>query len=409
MASHRKDTDLAGLAARAEAAKRDGDPSGFLGNLFYSDFAIILGGCIDLDLTIPEFERRRIIQKVAHDNTLQRPITGAVLLKACSLLERAYLEVSPKLYRLLTEVSLWSTLAVPATRIEGASISFKPNLDHAFSLRSRLAIDSQFAIGHALPNNYMRVAVRLDARSPYEAAERGLEALDLMRASWNLSLNRGKTWRFTSGQSTPINDIRLSPFHTVHDSSGALATDTFWYDPGYKKPANPFSDKTKFEKLIKFAKNLRQRMAASPYSGDLRTAMIRYVRALDSADLGDAFLKLWSLLEYLTDSTHDPYRVLTRRSAFMFKDQQRSILVLSNLANYRNRFVHTGSDSEEVESLVFQLKRYVDALLLFHLGNRFGFTNRAEAARFMDLPPDPVALKARSLRLQQAIRFIGGA
>jgi hypothetical protein len=46
MVSQRKDTDLPGLAARAERAKVEGDPPGFMsGWLFYSDFAIILGGC----------------------------------------------------------------------------------------------------------------------------------------------------------------------------------------------------------------------------------------------------------------------------------------------------------------------------------------------------------------------------
>lgn len=410
MASQRKDTDLPDLAARAEAAKADGDPAGFLtGGFFYSDFAVILGGCIDFEPTIPEFERRRIVQKVAHDSRLPRPITAQGLLKACSILERAYLGLPTRPFRLLTEVSLWWTLDVPNTKVEGVSITFKPKLDKAYSLRAQLARDSHMVLAHELPSGYMRVAAQLQARSPSEAAERALEALDLLRASWNLALNRGKSWRVTTGRPTPVNDIRLSPFHTVHESTGALATDTFWYEPGYRKPANLFNDKSKFEKLLAFAKNLRQRLAVSQYRDDLRTALIRYVRALDSADLNDTFLRLWSLLEYLTDSSHDPYKVATRRAAFMFADRERSLLVLSNLTGFRNRLVHVGSDSEDIESLVFQLKRYVDTLLLFHLGNRFGFTSRSEAALFMDLPPDAKKLKQKAHRLQQALRFIGGA
>ena len=84
------------------------------------------------------------------------------------------------------------------------------------------------------------------------------------------------------------------------------------------------------------------------------------VRALDSADLNGAFLRLWSLLEHLTDSTHEPYKVATRRAAFMFADRERSQLVLSNLTNYRNRFVHVGSETGDIESLVFQLKTLRD-------------------------------------------------
>lgn len=409
MASHKKGTDLSGLAARAEAARVDGDPTGFLkGAFFYSEFAVILGGCIEFERLVPEFERHRIVQKVAHNSSRSGSITAPSLLKACSAMERDYLSKPELPYRLLTELSLWQTLDAPAIRIEGAYITFKPKLNREFSLREKLARDSQATLGHDLPSNYTRVAVRLKARSPLEAAERGLEALDLLRASWNLALNRGKSWRVTCGRPTPVNDIRLSPFHTVHDASGNLATEDFWYDPGYRKPAPPFNDKAKFTRLVAFANDLRHRLAVSPYRDELRAALIRYVRALDAADFNDVFLRLWSLLEYLTDSTHEPYKVTTRRAAFMFKDRERSLLVLSNLTHFRNRLVHVGSESEDIESLVFQLKRYVDSLLLFHLGNRFGFTSRGEAALFMDLPAEATELKQRARRLQQALRFISG-
>lgn len=409
MASRRKDTDLATLAASAERAKAQGDPTGFMsGGMYYSDFGIILGGCIDFDPEIPEVGRKRIILRVAHDASLARPITADVLLAACSRLEREYLAKPKVTYRLLTEVSIWWTIAIPIIRLGSVTVNFKPKLDRAFTARSELASKSQSITGFDLPANYMRVAAHVKARSPHEAAERALDSIDLVRASWNLALNRGKTWRFSSGRPPPVNDIRLSPFHTVHDPSGALATEEFWFDPGYSKPASTFSDKNKFEKVLAFAADLRSRLTKVQYYREIEGALIRYVRALDSADLNDAFLRLWSLLEYLTDSTHDPYKVATRRASFMFTDRTRSQLVLANLTNHRNRFVHVGSETEDIESLVFQLKRYVDQLFLFHIGNRFGFESRAEAARFMDLPPEKAELNQRLRRLQQAKKFVAG-
>lgn len=387
----------------------EGDPRGFVsGALFYSDFAIILGGCIDFDPAVPEAEQKRIIMRVAHDSSLPRPITADGLLKACSTLERDYLSKARTPHRLLTEISLWWTIEVPRTKVGDVTLTFKPNLPKAFAARARLATESRGNLGYDLPSGYMRVSAHLTARSSYEAAERALDALDLVRASWNLALNRGKAWRLTTGRPTPVNDIRLSPFHTVHNATGALATETFWFDPGYSRPANAFSDKNKFEKILAFATNLRARLRSLPYQEDIERALIRYVRALDSADLNDAFLRLWSVLEYLTDSTHDPYKVATRRAAFMFADRERSQLVLSHLTSHRNQFVHVGSETEDIESLVFQLKRYVDALLLFHLGNRFGFNSRSEAARFMDQPPDKVELRRLERRIQQARKFVSG-
>ncbi|MBI1284264.1 MAG: hypothetical protein GC183_08000 [Thiobacillus sp.] len=409
MASRRKDTDLPGLAARAEREKAEGDPTGFMsGALFYSDFAIILGGCVDFDSMVPEAEQRRIVQLVAHDPSLARPITADSLLKACSKLERDYLSRARTPHRLLTEISLWWMIEVPRIKVGDVTLTFKPKFVKGYAERARLARESRGALGVELPSGYMRVSAHLKARSAHEAAERALDALDLVRASWNLALNRGKEWRHSSGRPAPINDVRLSPFHTVHDAAGALATETFWFDPGYSRPAGTFSDKTKFAKILAFATNLRTRLASLSYHKDIERALIRYVRALDSADLNDTFLRLWSLLEYLTDSTHDSYKVATRRAAFMFKDRERSQLVLSNLTSHRNRFVHVGSETEDIESLVFQLKRYVDVLLLFHLGNRLGFDSRSEAARFMDQPPDKMELKLRVKRIQQARKFISG-
>lgn len=409
MASRRKENDLGALAQLAERAKAAGDPSGFVsGSLFSSEFEIVLGGCIDFHPGVPEFERKRIVSKVAHAHDLQRPITPESLLRHCSKLEQEYLALPLRKFRLLTEVSIWWTIDVPKTTIGQTTLTFKPKDAKGFNERSRLFGESKSTLGFDLPQHYMRLSAHVSARTPHEATEYALNDIDLVRASWNLSLNRGKAWRHTGGRPVAINDIRLSPFHTLHDIKGNLATETYWYDPGYSKPATLFSDKTKFAKLLAFAKSLRARLAQLPYRTEIEGALIRYVRALDSADLNDAFLRLWSLLEYLTDSTHDPYKVATRRAAFMFADRERTQLVLAHLTNHRNRFVHAGSDSDEIESLVFLLKRYVDSLLLFHLGNRLGFATRAEVASFMELPHRKEGIDQRIKRLREARRFISG-
>jgi hypothetical protein len=409
MASRRKDTDLPALAARAERAKADGDPAGFLsGGFANSDFSIVLGGCVEFHPDVPEFERKKILTRVSHDSNISRPISADSLLKQCSKLEQEYLALPAMPFRLLTEISIRWTIEVPRTTVGQTTVTFNPRTVRGFAERSRLFNDSRGNVGFALPDHYKRVSALVSARTPYEAAEKALNGIDLVRASWNLALNRGKAWRHSGGRPPPVNDIRLSPFHTVHDSAGALATETYWYDPGFAKPADLFSDKSRFSRLQEFALNLRTRLTQLPYRQDIESALLRYVRALDSADLNDAFLRLWSLLEYLTDSGHDPYKVATRRAAFMFQDRERAHLVLTHLTQHRNRFVHAGSDSDEIESLVFLLKRHVDSLLLFHLGNSFGFTTRAEAARFMDLPPNRDEIDLRINRLRSARKFVSG-
>ena len=408
MAYQRKNTDLVALANFTERAKSYGDPSEFLsGGFINSDFSIVLGGCIEFNSEIPEFEQKRIITKVALDSSIPRPIKAESLIQECTKHERIYLALPKQNFRLLTEISIYWTIDVPKIVIGDTTLMFKPKSDVGFGARSKLFKDSRGSVGFELPQNYMRLSAQIRARTPHEATERALNSIDLARASWNLSLNRGKSWRYSGGRPSPVNDIRLSPFHTIHDSKGKLATETYWYDPGYSRPANIFSDKSKFTRLLSFAGKLRSRLAKLSYRSEIEGALIRYVRALDSADLNDTFLRLWSLLEYLTDSTHDPYKVATRRAAFMFTDRARSQLVLTHLTNHRNRFVHAGSDTDDIESLVFLLKRYVDELLLFHIRNPFGFSSRSEAALFMDLPPNKKELQLRIKRLQDAKKYIG--
>lgn len=408
MANHRKDTDLAGLAIRAERAKTDGDPTGFIsGSLLTSDFTIILAGCVDFHPDVPEFECNRIVSRIARDSAITRPITAGGLLKQCTIYEKKYLALPKQSFRLLTEISIWWTIDVPRTTIGKTAITFNPKTVRGFGERSELFSNSRGALGIVLPDHYKRVSALVSARTPDEAAEQALNGIDLVRSSWNLSLNYGKK-RHSGGRPAPVNNIRLSPFHTVHDSTGKLATETYWYDPSYVKPATLYSDKLQFSKLLGFAKNLRSKLTQLPYRQDIELALIRYVRALDSADLNDTFLRLWSLLEYLTDSGHDPYKVTTRRAAFMFQDRERAQLVLMHLAQHRNRFVHAGSDTDDIESLVYLLKQHVDPLLLFHLDNSFGFTSRGEAARFMHLPTSKIEINLRIKRLRAARKFLSG-
>lgn len=410
MANWRKDTDHALLVGRAQRAKVDGDQSGFLsGASVTSEFDLVLSGCLELDNEIPELERNRIVLKVSQAARSASTIDAKLLLSEASKHETEYLQRPKVAYRLLTEVSLSSSLRVPRTRVKEVTLTFAPGKSVGFDKRDAAFKAAAHTLGFSLPAGYVRLSAYVNARSTHEAVELALNSIDLTRASWNLAVNRGKSWRYSSGRPAPVNDIRLSPFHTLHKLDGSLATDSWWYDPSYAKPTGIYSQKQdKLNKLLSFAADVRDRLKSHQYRDDLETALIRYVRALDSSDLNDAFLRLWSLLEYLTDSTHDPYKVAARRAAFMFVDQERSRLVLTHLTNHRNRFVHTGSDSNQIEDLVFLLKRYVDALLLFHIGNRIGFKTRKDAALFMDIPPEEKKIDEKIELLKHARRYVSG-
>ena len=53
--------------------------------------------------------------------------------------------------------------------------------------------------------------------------------------------------------------------------------------------------------------------------------------------------------------------------------------VLKHLMTYRNRTIHTGYTTEDIETLLYQLKRYVDLALLFHIYSAPDFASIGES------------------------------
>lgn len=407
MAKWRKDSHPDEVANRLEAARDGSAPSkGAFFGFEHSELVIVLGGMIEFASAIPELERQKILNKATFEAGGNGKITPNLLLQSCQKQASEYLRRPLTAFRLHTGVSLASVHKLPSVRIGSSAITFNPKAQVARQHRARLYGNAKFSLGFDLPTQYTDVSVTVKARSPHEGAQRALDAIDLVRATWNLALNRGKDWRISSGKPRPVNDILLCPFHTMHNVDGSLATESWWYDPGYSRPAQLITDRAKIDRLFAFSKKLRAHLNQSAYSDELTNALVRYVRALDAADLNDAFLRLWSLLEFLTDSTFDPYKVAVRRAAFMFAERDYSVQVLTHLMNHRNRFVHAGTDTAEIESLVYLLKRYVDALLMFHIGNAFKFESRAFAALFMDLPPSKSQIDERIRMLRNARKFV---
>jgi hypothetical protein len=117
------------------------------------------------------------------------------------------------------------------------------------------------------------------------------------------------------------------------------------------------------------------------------------------------FLKLWSLLEHLTQSTTDDKKVTVRRAAFIWKDYEFSKEILLHLGDVRNNMVHLDRFGERGEAVVYQLKRYVEALLDFYIASGNKFKSTEEIKHFLDLNPKRELLSERSRLIRRGIKF----
>jgi hypothetical protein len=159
--------------------------------------------------------------------------------------------------------------------------------------------------------------------------------------------------------------------------------------------------------MYKYMDDVRRNLKKSHYKDDLVKAILGYVRALDEWNWNDAFIRLWGVLEFLTHSVGENHKVTTKKASYLDLDREYSKQILLQLRYYRNNNVHSGLESNDIETFMYQLKRFVEGLIKFHIFNPFRFQSLTDAAEFMNLPDDKDQIdeKIRKLRFARNLRF----
>jgi hypothetical protein len=245
-------------------------------------------------------------------------------------------------------------------------------------------------------SGYTAAWISTRGRSVHEAAARALDALDLRRAIWNFSLNRQQWKRDTLERRPPVNRVIPGPVHSLHHPDGSLASEIDWYEHDYVEPIPREKSQERWKRAEREDGTIRKGLAASAYRDKMEGFLKRYTRALDTREWEAAFVRLWGLLEEMTGTkATDDHQVTVSRAAFPYAAQERDLheQVLRHLKNYRHGSVHAGEDSEAIETYLYQLKRYVEGLMEFHLMSHLirdpGFGSFDEAIRFLSQPADP--------------------
>lgn len=366
----------------------DGDKKVTFDGTFFAENVLLLSNVIELNREIPREDKHRIVQKAVFGAGAKGDITPDFLLSEFERLEREYLSTPLKTHRLITDISIAKSCKFPNVSTGPLRISFKSQLDErSLRVRDKIKHLARHSLFGEYPHDYALVTIGVKARTGAAAAEKALEYLDCMRGIWNLWINRSRVTGWSHGVRNPINRIVLGPLHTLHDARGNdAAGGTWWYDPNYHTPITVYNETTKLPKMFKFTNNVRRKLNTHRYKDELVGLIVRYVRALDGRDWADSFLRLWSVLESLTNTKiGESHKDTVRRASFIFTDRDNAFQQLLHLRNIRNESVHAGAEFNEIETLLYQLKRYVEALLEFHIGNKFDFASLSDAAEFLSL------------------------
>ena len=372
----------------------------------FEDLLCVLQSSIDFDKSssIPDFEKMKIFSNAAFSCGEKGEITKSNLLKEIHIEKNKYLNKPCCSYILATTFTIDYTKNIKSVKIDSSTVTFSKSLPHKFNREIDKEKLKNF-VSEIHPKFFTSIRVRISARSDSEAAEKALESINFLKGLWNFHLNSKISARINSGKRSPINKIRLGPVHTLHDLNGKIASPFYWYEPQYFHDTSPFKQKINWEKLKEEEKLIRKLIIKSPYGEDLRNSFVRYAQAFDSTDYEFTYLKLWGILEHLTNTVGGKYDNTIRRTIFLYKDRAFQRQILEHLRNYRNLSVHSDKSSEQIETMVFQLKRYVEKLIFFHLNNTGKFNKLSEACDFLDLPTDHSILKNKISLYRKALKF----
>lgn len=370
----------------------------------------IIGTHHDFGEGIPDIECRRIITTAVLEAAKNGSLTDASLKGEILRQSNAYKSRPIKQFVLLTSMSVPRPPALTRKAFHDATFFFSDTLPSGIT-RDGLNVFEFLKPPNDLPKSFTIVRVRVKARSEFEAYDLGINALDCLRGMWNFRINRAIASRINAGvPSKPVNRIRLGPVHSLHDVNGEIATGIYWYDQ--LTYAETICERVKDWAAVQEEEaKLRHLLSLLAYPEFMKQAFVRYTRSLDSSDHDSSFVKLWSLMEYLTVMRQDEnYGEMINRVLFLHADEEYHRQVLEHLRARRNASVHRGESSSEMEAFVFQLKQYVERLMAFHLEIRRQYKSPEEAAELLTRSRNPQELRKQiaelKLRLSLAKRAL---
>lgn len=371
----------------------------------FDDYATVLLSSLKFSSPLPDNYKRQIVHKAIFTVAKAKKLSQSALLQELSKLEQLYSREPKQSYSLVTDISLRLPANSARVSLDGRHIILSHEPNRKFQRNGFLELGRDLINGD-LPKSYACVHISTSGRSPEEAGFLALDTIDLLRGMWNFYLNRKKHLILHSGKRDPINRIMLGPLHSLHSPNGKRLPDPFWYDHTYVGPVSPIDLSKDWSNIRRFEKLVRRRLSKSHSKPFLKEAFQRYARALDERSHETSFLKLWSLLEYLTRSGNQRYDVTIERAACLWNDHAFHKEILRHLRDHRNSAVHADQSGGEITKLLYQLKRYVEGLLQFHTFHGHKFLNLDEIILFLDLPTEKSTLTQRKRLIGKRLKFI---
>lgn len=327
-------------------------------------------------------------------------------------LELGFLRQPKTEYHVVTGISIRNKCRIEPIAHENVEIRFYNKEPSKYKRGEFLGDIVQVLHSPELPNDYKAIVLKINARSEYEAGVHALETLDFVLSTWNFVLNHshGKMQFFQANKPSPINKIVKGPIHTIHLPSGELTEGRiYYYEPDYYGPVECYDITQSIRNMKKFewmVKNIVKKH--NKWGNKVRNSLIRYTRALEKRDHASSFLEMWSILELLAlTSSNETHREIVQRVSNIYADSPIHKTFINFIREIRNSLVHQSEFNFHRTNLLYEIKDFVEGLILYHFAAMKIFENYGEAIQFIDLPNDEREIKKRIrlLKKYHKIRF----
>ena len=374
---------------------------GYFGTFGLDFVTPALTGMIEFPKTLEPQFRENLVRRTIIDVSRNDELDQHSFITHLRTLVRAELSKPENTFHILTSLSIEKS-SMKRLSLDGVMIRILP---YGFPNKydSRKTFDIKDRHKGKTTYQYSNTIITVTSRHADAAFSKGMDSLDFARAVWNLiAIPR---WEIGPSEWTPINRVRTGPIHTLHKKNGKAATEIhkYWYEPNFVevRPFNASQNRC----LSKNTRWILNQVNECKYKSILKSAMLRYVRALDERDPNIAIIKLWSALESLTSPVQANYDQVVRRVAFLFEDHKILLQVLEQLKEIRNRNVHAGEGIENARATCFFLANCFSKLCLFHARNVDKFATIDDANNFLDLHVNKSALEKRKALIEYALKF----
>lgn len=378
------------------------------GRVSFSNFQYLeYLGIIQSQLKFPkdnaEIEQEWIVSKAVTQCLQSDKLNKDGLIEVANRVLAEALAKPEEKFHLLTSLSVGKAFPFRRINLGDSTIHFYESQYPQKYKGRKSAISENYVQREHDHRDYIKCVVTTKAKYPKAATNKALHALDYVRACFCLMGNPRIEFNFGESSSKPINIIRLGKYHTLHDARGRAIKGQLWFEPNFYEHAKiPLSHPEVHRNNFNHIQN---KLATARHGKDLRNSLVRYVRSCDERDSNTCFVKLWGVLESLLNTEQASHERVVNRGASLFPDKLFHKHALDHLRMFRNKNIHAGEEDDRSKVYCFQLHKYYQALIRFHISTIDFFSSITEANEFLDLPHDESQLRQRAKLIEKALNL----